>query len=45
MGVKSWLEKKAAEIIKKKSFKVTVSIHQGKSFFSLLTTNLSLGYV
>jgi glutamate N-acetyltransferase/amino-acid N-acetyltransferase len=45
MGVEARLEKKAAEVIKKKSFKVTVDLHQGKSFFSLLTTDLSLDYV
>jgi glutamate N-acetyltransferase/amino-acid N-acetyltransferase len=45
MGVGSRLEEKAAEVIKKKSFKVTVDLHQGKSFFSLLTTDLSLDYV
>ena len=45
MGVESRLEEKASEVIKKKSFKVTVDLHQGKSFFSLLTTDLSLDYV
>ena len=45
MGVGARLEEKAAEVIKKKSFKVTVDLHQGKSFFSLLTTDLSLDYV
>ncbi|MDI7259660.1 MAG: bifunctional glutamate N-acetyltransferase/amino-acid acetyltransferase ArgJ [Thermodesulfobacteriota bacterium] len=45
MGVGARLEEKAAEVIKKKSFKVTVDLHKGKSFFSLLTTDLSLDYV
>ncbi|MDI6761862.1 MAG: bifunctional glutamate N-acetyltransferase/amino-acid acetyltransferase ArgJ [Thermodesulfobacteriota bacterium] len=45
MGVGARLEEKAAEVIKKKSFKVTIDLHQGKSFFSLLTTDLSLDYV
>lgn len=45
MGVGSRLEEKAAEVIKKKSFKVTVDLHQGKSFFSLFTTDLSIEYV
>jgi glutamate N-acetyltransferase/amino-acid N-acetyltransferase len=45
MEVGPRLEMKAAEVIKKKSFKVTVDLHQGESFFSLLTTDLSLDYV
>jgi glutamate N-acetyltransferase/amino-acid N-acetyltransferase len=45
MGVGSLLEKKAGQMIKKKSFKVTVDLHQGKSQFSVLTTDLSLDYV
>ena len=45
MGVGSQLEKKAGEILKNKSFKVTVDLHQGKSQFSVLTTDLSLDYV
>jgi len=45
MGVGSQLEGKAGEILKKKSFKVTVDLHQGKSQFSVLTTDLSLDYV
>jgi glutamate N-acetyltransferase/amino-acid N-acetyltransferase len=45
MGVGSQLEEKAGEILKNKSFKVTVDLHQGKSQFSVLTTDLSLDYV
>jgi glutamate N-acetyltransferase/amino-acid N-acetyltransferase len=45
MGVGARLEEKAGQIIKKKSFKVIVDLHQGKSQFSVLTTDLSLDYV
>ncbi|HYA93634.1 MAG TPA: bifunctional glutamate N-acetyltransferase/amino-acid acetyltransferase ArgJ [Thermodesulfobacteriota bacterium] len=45
MGVGSRSEEKAGRILKKKSFKVTVDLHQGKSQFSVLTTDLSLDYV
>jgi len=45
MGVGGQLEEKAAEVIKNKSFKVTVHLHQGKSQFSVLTTDLSIDYV
>jgi|MudIll2142460700_1097286.scaffolds.fasta_scaffold26552_2 glutamate N-acetyltransferase/amino-acid N-acetyltransferase len=45
MGVRPRLEEKAAEVIKKRSFKVTVDLYQGKSQFSILTTDLSLDYV
>ncbi|PIX24396.1 MAG: ornithine acetyltransferase [Deltaproteobacteria bacterium CG_4_8_14_3_um_filter_45_9] len=45
MGVDARLEEKAGQIIKKKSFKVIVDLHQGKSHFSVLTTDLSLDYV
>jgi glutamate N-acetyltransferase/amino-acid N-acetyltransferase len=45
MGVGSKLEEKAGQILKKKSFKVIIDLHQGKSEFSVLTTDLSLDYV
>jgi glutamate N-acetyltransferase/amino-acid N-acetyltransferase len=45
MGVNSRMEKKASQRIKKKSFKVTVDLHQGKSQFSVFTTDLSFDYV
>ncbi len=45
VGVGLRLEQKAGQILKKKSFKVTADLHQGKSQFSVLTTDLSLDYV
>jgi glutamate N-acetyltransferase/amino-acid N-acetyltransferase len=45
VGVGSPLEEKAGRILKNKSFKVTVDLHQGKSEFSVLTSDLSLDYV
>ena len=45
MGVGGQLEDKAAEVIKNRSFKVTVHLHQGKSQFSVFTTDLSIDYV
>jgi glutamate N-acetyltransferase/amino-acid N-acetyltransferase len=45
MGVGGRSEERASQVIKKKSFKVTVDLHQGKSQFSVLTTDLSLDYV
>ena len=44
-GVNPRSEEKAAKVIKKKSFKVTVDLNYGKSQFSVLTTDLSLDYV
>jgi glutamate N-acetyltransferase/amino-acid N-acetyltransferase len=44
-GVGPRLEQKAGQILKKKSFTVTADLHQGKSQFSVLTTDLSLDYV
>jgi glutamate N-acetyltransferase/amino-acid N-acetyltransferase len=45
LGVGSPLEERAGQILKKKSFKVIVDLHQGKTQFSVLTTDLSLDYV
>jgi glutamate N-acetyltransferase/amino-acid N-acetyltransferase len=45
VGVNPRSEEKAAKVIKKKSFKVTVDLYQGKSQFSVFTTDLSLDYV
>jgi glutamate N-acetyltransferase/amino-acid N-acetyltransferase len=45
MGVGGQLEGKAAEVIKNKSFKVIVNLHQGKGECSVFTTDLSLDYV
>jgi glutamate N-acetyltransferase/amino-acid N-acetyltransferase len=44
-GVGGRLEVQAGQVIKKKSFKVTVDLHQGKGEFSVFTTDLSLDYV
>jgi glutamate N-acetyltransferase/amino-acid N-acetyltransferase len=45
MGVGAKMEERASEVIKKKSFKVTVDLHRGKNQFSVLTTDLSIDYV
>ncbi len=45
VGVGARSEQKAGQILKKKSFKVTADLHQGKSQFSVLTSDLSLDYV
>ncbi len=45
VGAGSSLEERAGRILKNKSFKVMVNLHQGKSQFSVLTTDLSLEYV
>lgn len=45
MGAGLRLEARAAEVIKKKSFKVAIDLHQGKGCFSLFTSDLSLDYV
>ncbi len=45
MGVGPVLEERAGQILKNKSFKVTVDLHQGKSEFSVLTSDLSIDYV
>ncbi|NWG05003.1 MAG: bifunctional glutamate N-acetyltransferase/amino-acid acetyltransferase ArgJ [Syntrophaceae bacterium] len=45
LGVDDRTEEKAIQILKRKSFKVTVDLHQGKSQFSVLTTDLSIDYV
>ena len=45
IGVPPRIEEKAVEVIKKKSFKVLVDLYQGKSQFSVLTTDLSIDYV
>ena len=44
-GVGYRLEEKAGQILKKRFFKVIVDLHQGKSEFSVLTTDLSIDYV
>jgi len=45
MGVGERLEDRASRVIKKKSFRVAVDLHQGKGQFSVLTADLSLDYV
>jgi glutamate N-acetyltransferase/amino-acid N-acetyltransferase len=45
IGVGGRLEKRAGEVLKNKSFKVVVDLHQGKGQFSLYTTDLSFDYV
>jgi glutamate N-acetyltransferase/amino-acid N-acetyltransferase len=39
------MEERASKTLKKKSFKVTIDLHQGKSQFSVFTTDLSIDYV
>ncbi len=45
VGVGPRLEERAGQILKNKSFKITADLHEGKSQFSVLTTDLSLDYV
>ncbi len=45
MGVGGRIEERAGRILKNKSFKVTVDLHQGKTEFSVLTSDLSIDYV
>jgi glutamate N-acetyltransferase/amino-acid N-acetyltransferase len=45
MGTGPRVEKQASQILKKKSFKVTIDLHKGKSQFSVFTTDLSIDYV
>ncbi len=45
MGVGPQVEKKASQVLKKRSFTVTIDLHRGKSQYSVFTTDLSLDYV
>jgi len=45
MGIGDHREGKAGRVLRKKSFKITVDLHQGQSQFSLFTTDLSIDYV
>ena len=45
MGVGGQLAEKAGQLIKQHSFRVTVDLHQGKSQFSVFTTDMSIDYV
>ncbi len=44
-GVGGKLEERAGQVLKRKSFKVTIDLHQGKGHVSVFTTDLSLEYV
>ncbi len=45
MGTGLRAEERASQILKKKSFRVTINLHQGKGQFSVFTTDLSIDYV
>jgi glutamate N-acetyltransferase/amino-acid N-acetyltransferase len=45
IGVGPRMEEKAGQVLKKKTFKVLIDLHQGKTHFSVLTTDLSIDYV
>jgi glutamate N-acetyltransferase/amino-acid N-acetyltransferase len=45
VGTGSRLEERASQILRKRSFQVVIDLHQGKSQFSLFTTDLSIDYV
>jgi glutamate N-acetyltransferase / amino-acid N-acetyltransferase len=45
MGLGSQGERRASRILKKRSFKVTIDLHRGRSQYSVFTTDLSLDYV
>jgi glutamate N-acetyltransferase/amino-acid N-acetyltransferase len=45
MGIGGRMEERAGQILKKRSFKVTIDLHQGRHQFSVLTTDLSIDYV
>jgi len=45
MGVGGRLEEKAGQVLKNKSFQVTIDLHLGKDQFSVFTTDLSIDYV
>jgi glutamate N-acetyltransferase/amino-acid N-acetyltransferase len=45
MGLGGQREEKAGQVLKKRSFKVTVNLHQGENQFSVFTTDLSIDYV
>jgi glutamate N-acetyltransferase/amino-acid N-acetyltransferase len=45
MGTGPRWEEQVSQILKKKSFKVTVDLHKGKGQFSVFTTDLSINYV
>jgi glutamate N-acetyltransferase/amino-acid N-acetyltransferase len=45
MGTGPQWEAKASQVLKNRSFKITVDLHQGKGKFSLYTSDLSIDYV
>ncbi len=45
MGTGLRAEERASQILKKKSFRVTIDLRQGKGQFSVFTTDLSIDYV
>jgi glutamate N-acetyltransferase/amino-acid N-acetyltransferase len=45
IGVHPRQEERASQVIKKKSFRVTLHLHQGKNDISVFTTDLSIDYV
>lgn len=45
MGIGDQYEEKASQVLKKKSFRVIIDLHQGKGHFSVFTTDLSIDYV
>ena len=45
IGLGGQTEEEAGLVLKNKSFKITIHLHQGKSDFSVFTTDLSIDYV
>jgi len=45
VGVSGRLEERAGKVLKEKSFRVTIDLHQGKAAYLLFTTDLSFEYV
>jgi len=45
MGVGGKLEEKAGKVLKEKTFRISVNLHQGRASFLLFTTDLSFEYV
>jgi glutamate N-acetyltransferase / amino-acid N-acetyltransferase len=45
MGVGTVLEERAGQMLKKKAFRVTVDLHQGKNQVSVFTSDFSIEYV
>jgi glutamate N-acetyltransferase/amino-acid N-acetyltransferase len=45
LGTGLKFEERASKVMKERSFKVTVNLHQGKNQFSVFTTDLSIDYI